>query len=571
MYVLSSDAKNILLVLVKKVKPQQNDLHGSMKISDYPQYCDWLTYTFMRLPFVSLDTDWWKHSVIYEIYTPSFKDSNGDGYGDLKGVTSKLDYLKDLGVDVIWLTPFFPSPMLDTGYDVSDYVGINHLFGTMADFDNLMKQLKRRGMKMIIDLVINHSSDQHKWFQKSIKRIKPYTDYYVWKDPKGYNETGHPIPPNNWLSFFETSAWEWNEKRRQFYYHVFLPQQPDLNLWNRRVKNEMIKIIKFWSDKGVAGIRLDATNWLLEGPSYDDEHPIDESKKGQTVSYFQINHTNIINTEGTFEYICELRESVDKISRRAKNYERIIIPEAWGRLKTYQRLYGNETRQGVHFPFNFLFLMSPDYMNSTGLNQLIDDWINITPKRSAPNWVIESHDKPRTSSILTREYVHIWLTLISLLPGITVLYYGQEIEMQAGIVRPHQLRIGSEYSRSPMQWDESSNAGFSTNQKTWIPINPNYWRLNLKQQQNNPNSTYNFLKDLLKLKKTETIKYGDFKKYIFSDWLFAFTRSYDPFEDYIVVINLGTEKETISLQSRIVDLPSNLTVCLASRNSKINK
>ncbi|KAK7602272.1 hypothetical protein V9T40_009713 [Parthenolecanium corni] len=522
---------------------------------------------------LALNKDWWKHSTMYEIFTPSYKDNNGDGWGDLKGIASKLDYLKNLGIDTIYLTPYHPSPMLDMGYDVADYYAIHPSLGTMADFDELINQLKKRDMKLIMDLVINHSSNQHQWFKKSIARVEPYTDYYVWRDPKGYDNNSHPIEPNNWCNIGIKSAWTWNEKRNQFYYHVFLPEQPDLNYRNPRVVREMKKIIKFWLNKGVAGMRLDAVPWIMEDSSFEDEEPINAENKGKKVGCLELKREKTMNIKDTFSFLRKIRFYVDEISAKANTLERIIILEAFGNEEQLKEYYGYYSYPSCHYVFNTIFVQQFNYWSPSIINSSINFWMYITPNTSAPNWQLGNHDSLRVSFKFIQEYVNVFFTLISTLPGIMVLYYGEEIGMTLGVVRPHQRgSFFNEFHRTPMQWDKSLSGGFSSNSKTWLPVNPNYWRINVKEQQSKSDSVYNFIKSLLTLRKTDTFMYGDFEKIILSDWVLVIKRSYKD-KMYFVVLNLATEREKIHLDSHLPLAPeiTALKVQLSTANSKLKK
>ncbi|KAK7585973.1 hypothetical protein V9T40_000152 [Parthenolecanium corni] len=394
----------------------------------------------------------------------SIFDSNGDGIGDINGITSKLDHFVEMGVETIWITPFFKSPMVDMGYDVADFVGIDPVFGTMEDFDQLMREMKKRDLKLILDLVINHSSDEHPWFDKSVKKIEPYTNYYVWRDPKGYEKDGTPIPPNNWLSIFEGSAWKWNENRKQFYYHKFEVQQPDLNLTHPPLKEEFRKIMKFWYDKGVSGFRLDAARDLVEDRLFRDEPLLDPNNKNTDVKFFDLDHIYTTDLQETYDLIHEFRKISDSCYN-SKIEDRILIPESWADLTNMMKFYGNKTHKMTHFPFNFRLIQATSYVFPTPilLENEITSWLNAMPANGVANWVFENHDIYRTGSKFNPEFSDILLILIMTLPGVASLYYGQEIGMLNTKLRPDPIllktiRESQFAARRPMQWDSSLNA-----------------------------------------------------------------------------------------------------------------
>ncbi|XP_065205958.1 maltase 2-like [Planococcus citri] len=525
----------------------------------------------------SLNTDWWKHTIIYQIYVQSFKDSNGDGMGDIKGITNKLDHFVDLGVETLYLTPFFLSPMIDAGYDVSNFTEIDPLFGTMEDFNELMSEMKRRGLKLMTDLVINHSSDEHPWFGKSVDRIYPYTNFYVWLDPKGYDSKGQPIPPNNWLSLFDDCAWEWNEKRGQFYLHQFAIKQPDFNLRDAELKKEIKKIMKFWLDLGVAGFRLDATRHYIEDIYFRDE-PFVDPHKTKTTIYNDLKHPYTADLWETYEFIHELRDFMDQYTmRKGQQLERILAPEAYTNLNHTMAYYGTDDYGITHFPFNFKFATLYDFANATIYNDRILEWLKNMPKDATPNWVTENHDDLRIGSRLCEEYMDIVTITIMTLPGIACVYYGQEIGMTNGYVRPDQRKDPNhdatpkarsrDGERLPMQWDDTMNSGFTSKYKPWLPVHPNYWQVNVEKQKSQQVSRYNIFKALSQIRKRKTMKIGHFESYVVSDWVYAFTRSYRRHETYITVLNLGSEIELINLHDVISNLPSTLQVVTASVNA----
>ncbi|XP_065203780.1 maltase 2-like [Planococcus citri] len=522
-----------------------------------------------------IDTDWWRHTTLYEIYISSFKDSNGDGLGDIKGITKKLDHFVDLNIETLYISPFFRSPMNDLGYDISDYTDIDPIFGNMEDFNELMRGVKSRGLKLIADLVINHSSDEHPWFQKSIDRIDPYTDYYLWVDPKGFDVEGNPIVPNNWISIFGGTAWQWNEKRRQFYLHQFAVKQPDFNLRSAELKKELKKILKFWLDKGVAGFRLDATKHFVEDELLRDEPLADPNNRVVKV-YADLDHKYTTDLWESYEFIHELRDYIDQYSRqKSEEYEKIFVAEAYTNPNMTMAYYGTEDYGITHFPFNFGFVGLNSFLDASSFNKKILYWLKSMPKGATPNWVAENHDNFRVGSRLCEEYMDIVTITIMMLPGVACIYYGQEIGMTNNFVRIDQRKdpnndgtgVTRDGERLPMQWDDTMNSGFTSRYKSWLPVHPNYWKTNVETQKAEKMSKYNIFKALSKIRRRKTMKWGDFKSYIVSEWVYAFVRSLNSYETYVTVLNLGSEIELIDLHDVISELPENLEVAVASVNA----
>ncbi|KAK7585939.1 hypothetical protein V9T40_000118 [Parthenolecanium corni] len=412
--------------------------------------------------------DWWKHTTIYEVYIRSFKDSNGDGVGDLKGIQSKLDHFEDLGIETVWITPFYKSPMNDLGYDVMNYTDIDPLYGTMEDFDELLNDMNERGLKLIVDFVINHSSDQHPWFKKSIDRIEPYTDFYVWANPKGFDESGNPLPPNDWLSIFGGCAWKWNSKRKQFYLHQFAEKQPDFNLRNSALKAELKRILKFWLDKGAVGARLDATKHFIEDLELRDEPLLKKSLNKTIITWYDIDHRYTLDLWESYEFIHELRDFVDR-NCSSTNDEKILITEAYTDFKHTIMYYGKQGYNIAHFPFNFGFFDWTSFPSPRMMDTTIKRWLKHMPKNGVANWQIENHDNFRVGNRFSIEFMDIMTMTILTLPGIACIYYGQEIGMMDHNVRPDQIRDPNnnahippttrDLERLPMQWDDSLNAG----------------------------------------------------------------------------------------------------------------
>ncbi|XP_050421275.1 maltase 2-like [Adelges cooleyi] len=505
--------------------------------------------------------DWWQTAVFYQIYPRSFKDSNGDGVGDLKGIEEKADHFKDLGIDCVWLSPIFKSPMADFGYDISDYNQVDGIFGTIEDFESLQKKLNELGVKLILDFVPNHSSDEHEWFKMSVENIAPYSDFYIWKDGKT-DEKGNRIPPNNWQSLFSNSAWTWNEKRGKYYLHQFDPKQPDLNYRNKQLVENMKDNLRFWLDRGVDGYRVDAVPFLFEDPNLYDE-PINPEGSSSLNTYGLYDHPFTKDLPETYEMISEFRSVMDEYKNK-DGRTRVMITEAYSTIENTMLYYGNELSPGAHMPFNFgLIDQINDQSNAKDFSVAVHTWLDNLPRGRSANWVIGNHDQPRVATRFGREMVDGMNMVNLLLPGAAFTYMGEEIGMEDNNIRwdqtvdPSGLNVGQagyrslsrDPCRSPYQWNASANSGFSSNLTTWLPLNPNYWSVNLEAQKKQSRSHYSVYKRLIQLRKTRTVQRGSFEDHILSRWVFAFTRTRPGSETYLVVLNVGSEDEQVDLSA----------------------
>jgi alpha-glucosidase len=443
---------------------------------------------------------WWQHAVFYEIYPRSFADSNNDGIGDLNGIASKLDYLQDLGVDAIWLTPFFPSPQVDFGYDVSDYEAIDPMYGTLADFDALAAAAKKRGIRLILDFVVNHTSDQHKWFVDSkSSRTSQHRNWYIWRDGKGPGQ-----PPNNWTSTFGGSTWKFDPATNQYYYHYFYPEQPDLNWRNPAVKQAMFGVTRWWYKRGVSGFRLDAVDTMFEDPNLKD-NPV---RPGKSV-YGDPLQEHKYNTKQP-----EIHQALRGLRKVTDEYNGVLIGETWtADINELNEYYGKGNNE-LQLPMDFLF---------TNVNKLSPAEFRkqITAINSASGWptfVISNHDIVRSydrygdgqhNDDIAKLMAALYLTL----RGTPILYYGEEIGMKTTPparkedVKDPKGRTGwptdkgRDGERTPMQWDESDSAGF-TKAKPWLPVPPTAKTHNVADEQRDPASILSFYKQLLKLRHT---------------------------------------------------------------------
>lgn len=368
--------------------------------------------------------DWYKNSLIYQIYPRSFKDSNGDGIGDLRGITSKLDHLADIEVDAIWMSPIFCSPQKDFGYDICNFTDIDKDYGTLDDFDALMQRAKSLGLKVILDFVPNHSSNEHEWFKKSEQRLKPYDEYYVWRDPK-YDENNTSREPNNWLSAFGNSSWEWSDKRNQYYLHQFVAGQPDLNYHSAALQNEMKNVLTFWMKRGVEGFRIDAINFMYEDSRFLDE-PLSNKPGVPKNDYDYLNHIYTKDLPQTYEVLKTWRKLLDHHSENTDT--KMILTEAYADFNSTILYY----KSGSTVPFNFMFMSDLNNKSSAAdFKRYIDRWINNMPKDEAyvANWVVGNHDNHRAASRFGYKRADQISMLVLVLPGVSIIYNGDEIGM----------------------------------------------------------------------------------------------------------------------------------------------
>ncbi|KAL1494327.1 hypothetical protein ABEB36_009942 [Hypothenemus hampei] len=463
--------------------------------------------------------DWWQNAVLYQIYPRSFKDSDSDGSGDIQGIIQKLDHLSDMGVDGIWLSPIYKSPQIDNGYDISDYRDIDPLYGNLTDLKNLLDEAHKRDIKVILDYVPNHTSDQHIWFNNSVNSVENYTDYYIWANATVVN--GTRLPPNNWLSTFYGSAWEWNEKRQQYYYHQFAIAQPDLNYRNPKVVEEMKNVLKYWLDFGIDGFRMDAISTLFEDEQLRDE-PSSGADNLDPDDPSNLLHIYTSNLNETYDMVYQWRELLDNFTLSTNgSYTRIMMTEVYSDLDSTMPYYMdvNTGRQGAHFTFNFYtFIMDTPKSELTAqlLAQHIWKWIDALPGDSIANWVLGNHDQARVATRLGVENVDALNVLSALLPGVKVTYQGEEIGQENGEVACNQgydpqaikncttfNETSRDFERTPFQWDATENAGFSTNKTTWLPVSNKYNETNLAKQNvtDDPHTHYNIFKTIVGLKK----------------------------------------------------------------------
>ncbi|KAJ2951412.1 hypothetical protein O0L34_g13556 [Tuta absoluta] len=534
------------------------------------------------------DLDWWQTAFVYQIYPRSFKDSNGDGIGDLNGITSKLDYLSELGVDAIWLSPIFLSPMVDFGYDITDFRAIAPEYGTMQDFDNMLAEAKKRGIKVVLDYVPNHSSNLSEWFIKSVNREPGYENYYIWAD--GDNSTGVLRPPNNWISIFRKSAWEYNPTRGQYFFHQFVIGQPDLNYREPKVREEMNNVLRFWLDKGVSGFRVDSINMLYEvdpkdyGGKYPDEPRSNDPAAGPD-DYEYLDHKYTRNLDESYTAIYDWRDLFNEYIEKQGEYK-IMLTEAYADLEQMIRYYGVGNRTGS-IPMNFAFLGDvSNTSNARDIKLVIDNWMTFMPVGFPANWVSGNHDNSRLASRLGNDRVDLMNMLGFLLPGVTLTYQGEEIGQTDGFVSweatvdpqacqtddpVNYYKKSRDPNRTPYQWDDSKHAGFSTtNGSTWLPLADNYRTLNLAAQQKATKSHYKFFLDLVAAKRSPAVRQGDYDVRALSETILIVTRLVPGSPGVVGVANLSAQDQIVDLSSLRM-LSAQLEVIASGIDCKLEK
>jgi alpha-glucosidase len=484
------------------------------------------------------DYRWWQKGVIYQIYPRSFMDSNGDGVGDLPGIFARLAYLQWLGVDAVWLSPIYPSPMADFGYDVADYTGIEPLFGTMADFDRLLAGVHERGMQLILDLVPNHTSDQHPWFVESrASRDNPKRDWYIWHDPAPGGG-----PPNNWLSAFGGSAWQWDAPTGQYYLHSFAVEQADLNWRNPEVEAAVFAAIRFWLDKGVDGFRVDVIYYMIKDAEFRDNPPNPDFKLGEDPAHSQIPLYSYNRPE--------VHDLVQRMRKLFDEYEdRVIIGEIYLPYAELMRYYGPSMNE-AHLPFNFQLILLP--WEAAVIRATVRTYEGALPTTGWPNWVLGNHDQHRIATRVGRAQARVANMLLLTLRGTPTCYFGDELAMVDGVIPPELVQdpqelgkpglgLGRDPERTPMQWDGGPQAGFTTGQP-WLPVAADYAAYNLAAERDDPASMLTLFRQLLALRRaTPALSVGSYSD-VPADApdIFSFLREHGDTR-LLVVLNMGHE------------------------------
>ncbi len=494
--------------------------------------------------------EWWQSAVVYEIYIRSFKDTNGDGVGDLDGITEKIDYLSEtLGVDALWVTPFYPSPMADFGYDVSDYRAVHPLFGDLAAFDRLVARAHEAGLRIIVDFVPNHTSYKHPWFTESRSaRETARRDWYVWRDPRPDGS-----PPNNWLSVFGGSAWEWDENTGQYYLHSFLKEQPDLNWRNSALKSAMYDNMRFWLDRDVDGFRLDAVMFMMkdpeerDNPSNEDQAALMHKSLGAYDAQLHHHDQGHPDIHGVFR---EMRAVLEEY-----NGPRIAL----GELHIYDPVrlvafYG-ERMDELHMPANFGLLKVP--WTAAGVRALVDNLEAALPDGAWANYVMGNHDDQRMASKRGEEESRQAAVLLLTLRGSPTLYYGDELGMREAEVTPNQIRdpwgiaephLTRDGCRTPMAWSPSQSAGFTSADEPWLPLSSDWADRNVASQLDDPDSYLSLYRRLLTLRKqSPALRMGTYRALDAGpEQCFVYERMHET-ERVLVAINFSSEPRSIDL------------------------
>ncbi|WP_330948817.1 glycoside hydrolase family 13 protein [Virgibacillus sp. MG-45] len=522
-----------------------------------------------------MSNQWWKESVVYQIYPRSFQDSNGDGIGDIRGIISRLDYLKELGIDVIWLSPVYQSPNDDNGYDISDYKAIMHEFGTLKDWEEMLAEIHKRGMKLIMDLVINHTSDEHPWFIEARKdKENPYRDYYIWRPGKNGKE------PNNWEAAFSGSAWQYSAETDEYYLHLFSKKQPDLNWENKNVRLELYDMMRWWLDKGIDGFRMDVINFISKDPALPDGEAVSGKKYASGHAYF-------MNGPKVHPYLQEMHEQV------LAKYDVMTVGEMPGVTPEEGKLYTAEHRKELDMVFHFEHM---DIDSGPGGKWDLKAWSLVELKLILSKWQLaladegwnslywNNHDQPRIVSRFGNDAEYrekaakMLATTLHFMKGTPYIYQGEEIGMtnvsfesiddyqDIETINMYHEKIANgsdpnevlraihqksrDNARTPMQWDKSQHAGF-TRGNPWIQVNPNYKEINVQAARNDPNSIFHYYRKLIQLrKKMPIMTHGSYQLLLPNhDAIFAYVREWQG-EYLLVLSNFSKEHVSITLPKK---------------------
>jgi alpha-glucosidase len=497
---------------------------------------------------------WWQSAVVYQIYPRSFQDSDGDGIGDLAGISQRIDYLEWLGIDAVWISPFFPSPMADFGYDISDYVGIDPMFGTLADFDRLVTALHARNIRVILDFVPNHTSDQHPWFQVSRRsRDNPKRDWYIWRDPKP--DGG---PPNNWISMATgRNAWQFDPATGQYYLHSFLVEQPDLDWGNPAVRQAMHDVLRFWLARGVDGFRVDMLWYLAKDPEFRD-NPVNPNFIESDPPFKKLIQRYNADQPSIIEIVTELRRVLDEYPG-----DRLLVGELSLPLPRLMSYYGPNLT-AVHLPFNFALLWAAwtrAGWTVANLSRLIGEYEAALPAGAWPNWVVGNHDQPRVATRIGVAQARVAMVLLLTLRGTPTLYYADELGHESVDIPPDRVRDpfginmpggtqGRDPVRTPMPWDGSANGGFTTGEP-WLPLARNAAAISVEAQKADPRSMLSLTHSLLALRRREpALALGDWALLPVEGEVLAYTRRWQD-RCFVVVLDLESRARTAHLGADI--------------------
>jgi len=506
---------------------------------------------------------WWQHAVIYEIYPRSFQDSNGDGIGDLNGITQRLDYLQHLGVDAIWLTPIYPSPQVDFGYDISDYTAIDPQYGTLADFDRLVAEARKRHIRVLMDLVLNHTSDHHPWFVESASsRTNPKRDWYIWRDPKPC-ASPTPCPPNNWVNRIDQSAWRLDPTTNQYVYHYYAPEQPDLNWRNPNVQAAMFQAARFWWNRGVAGFRLDAINTLFEDSALRDEPQVPGTNEYGEPSLSQVYQRNLPETHTVLH---DLRRLSDTYPDRLLVGE--IYTQSTAELGAWYGPHHDELQLPMDTNVGFV-----NKLDAATFRQRLDEAENSLGPGNTPLFVFDNHDRPRSWDRYGDGQHNVAIakmlaTILLASRSASLIYQGEELGMETitptrkeDVHDPRGLagwpqEKGRDGERTPMQWDASPNAGFSTAAKTWLPVEATYPTKNVAVESTDPNSLWNWTQELIALKKTNPTLHSGRTVFLNhdADNTLVWVREQKGSPAIIVICNMSPNPVTLDLAHELAKL-----------------
>jgi alpha-glucosidase len=488
---------------------------------------------------------WWQTGVVYQIYPRSFADADGDGVGDLPGIAAHLDYVAALGVDAIWLSPIYRSPMADFGYDISDYRDVDPLFGTIDDLDTLVREAHGRGLRVILDLVPNHTSDEHPWFAESrASRDNPKRDWYIWRDagPGG-------SVPNNWPSFFGGPAWELDEATGQYYLHLFHRKQPDLNWHNPEVRDAVYDVMRFWLDRGIDGFRIDVLWLLAKDETFADSPPLPPREHELDVA--RLEHPGFEDREETHDIVREMRALVDEYDHR------VLIGEIYLPYERLVRYYG-ERLDGVHLPFNF-GLVTASRFDAPTVRRLVEEYESLLPEGAWPNWVLGNHDISRIATRAGQAGARLAQMLLLTLRGTPTCYYGDELGLADGEIPPErvvdpQAATGRnrDPARTPMPWDASPTAGFSPDGvKPWLPVAAGHEQRNVQAQESDPRSELSLFRSLTALRRAhKPLQLGSLRLLDATEArdVLAYVRELAG-ERLLVALHLGAEPGAVDLSS----------------------
>jgi len=487
--------------------------------------------------------EWWQRGVFYQVYPRSFQDSNGDGVGDLEGIRRRFDYLCGLRVDAVWISPFYPSPMADFGYDITNYCDVDPVFCTLADFDRLIAEAHARGLKVILDFVPNNTSDRHPWFLESrSSRDNPRRDWYLWRDPAA--DGG---PPNNWLANFGGSGWEFDHTTGQYYYHAFLRQQPDLNWRNPDVRRAMLDVLRFWLDRGVDGFRVDVL-WLLIKDDQFHDNPPNPAWQPHQAGIDRLLQRYSADRPEIHAVVGEMRAVIDAYP------DRVLIGEIYLPMERLVAYYGRDMA-GAHLPFNFQLIFSA--WTARDIARLVDDYAAAVPSGGWPNWVLGNHDQKRLATRLGAANARLAAMLLLTLRGTPTLYYGDELALENVAIPPDRVQdpweknepglgLGRDPARTPMPWDASANAGFTTG-TPWLPLNADHATRNVATLTADPRSILTLYRKLIALRREyAALAVGAYRRAASDPDVFAFER-HDRTAHLLVALNFAGTARDIEL------------------------